>query len=153
MDKKRIEKVLLLVALATFLGGCRLLNVPPILTPGPDVNQSPNVIQSPVIYADTFFTSCAYVDENANGLVDDGDMPIGGMEFTITLSGGAGFGAPTSGLDGCAVVVIPGGLSAEHWPIVAKMANGEGLEYIPLDEDGLVLEYPDTRSNFLFLRP
>jgi hypothetical protein len=33
------------------------------------------------------------------------------------------------------------------------MANGEGLEYIPLDEDGLILEYPDTRSNFLFLRP
>jgi hypothetical protein len=107
MNNKRIEKFLLLAALAVFLGGCRLLNVPPILTPGPDVVQSPNTIQSPVVYADTFFTSCAYVDENANGLVDDGDTPIGGMEFTITLAGGAGFGAQTSGLDGCAVAVIP----------------------------------------------
>lgn len=112
-----------------------------------------SVTPTPTILTDTFFTGCAFLDKNENGIVDDEDTPIGGISFTITLSEGTGFGAITSNDDGCATTIVPMGLPKESWPVVAQMTMPQTPAYIPIGDIKATLEYPDTRVDFLFSHP
>jgi len=136
MNRRKIISAILVVMVALFLSAC-----------------STSATPTPVILADTFFTGCAFLDKNANGLVDSEDTPIGGMSFSVTLSEGTGFGALTSDNDGCASTIIPMGLPREAWPVVAQMKMPQTSTYIPIGEIRVTLEYPDTRADFLFSQP
>ena len=103
----------------------------------------------PEVMADTFFSGCAYLDENANGIIDPDDLLLGGMTYTVTLAGGAGFGAGTSD-GGCASIIVPGGLSETAWPVQARMAIPDGDAYESIGPSQVTLEYPQTRAEFLF---
>jgi hypothetical protein len=105
---------------------------------------------TPVILADTFFTGCAFLDKNDNGLIDDKDIPIGGISFTVTMSDGTGFGEITSDSDGCATTIIPMGLPKESWPVLAQMTLPQTSAYIPIGDIKVTLDYPDTQVDFLF---
>jgi hypothetical protein len=106
-------------------------------------------VPQPQIMSDTFFSGCAHLDANANGAIDPEDPLLGGMTFTVTLAGGAGFGADTSE-DECAFTTVPAALPAEAWPIVARMAAPEGAPYEPIGPSEVTLEYPHTQADFLF---
>jgi hypothetical protein len=99
--------------------------------------------------SDTFFSGCAYLDENANGAIDPEEPLLGGMTFTVTLPGGIGFGGETS--EGyCARITVPGTLPADAWPILARMVASEGVTYEPIGPSEVTLEYSHTRADFLF---
>ena len=111
-----------------------------------------SVPSTTVIYADTFFSGCAYLDANANGEVDSDDPMIGGAAFSVTLQGGGGFGDFTSE-ESCAFVTVPGGLSEEHWPVKASMRLPEGMNYEPMGPVEIVMEQYESRAEFLFAAP
>ena len=106
----------------------------------------------PAPAGDTFFTGCAFLDQNANGLVDSEDTPIERMSFVITLTGGTGFGAATE-TTGCATVTIPARLGSDAWPVVTHMNMPPASTYVPVGDSEITLSYPDTRANFLFALP
>ena len=85
--------------------------------------------------------------------MDSEDTPIDGMRFMITLSGGAGFGDLTSDKEGCALVIIPGALPRESWPIVAQMDVPQTFAYVPVGDVKILLAYAGTRADFLFSQP
>lgn len=106
-----------------------------------------------VIMADWFFHGCAYVDANGNGEIDTDDEPLKGAMLLVSLKGRAGFGAPTAS-NGCATIVVPGGLNKESWPVTLSInppTEDAGLELVKPTEH--VLEYPDSSGDFLFSRP
>jgi hypothetical protein len=107
---------------------------------------------TPGILADTFFHGCAYLDSNSNGTPGPDAQAVGGAQFVVTLREGAGFGAFT-GASGCATVVVPGGLSEESWPVTVSMEPPEEAGYLSVSPAKVVLEYPDTRADFLFAEP
>jgi hypothetical protein len=102
----------------------------------------------PGVMADTFFSGCAYLDENSNEAIDPEDPLLGGMMFTVTLAGGTGFGGDTSGGQ-CAFITVPAALPTEAWPILARMVVPEGAGYEPIGPSEVTLEYRQTRANFL----
>jgi hypothetical protein len=70
-----------------------------------------------------------------------------------SLKGLPGFGAPTFS-DGCATIVVPGGLKEDSWPVTLSInpsAEDDGLELVEPTE--YILEYPDSSGDFLFSRP
>jgi hypothetical protein len=102
-----------------------------------------------VVLADTFFTGCAYLDTNGNKEIDSGDPLLERATFVVTLSGGAGFGALTSE-NRCAFITVPGGLGEEFWPVTARMEPPEGTGYQLTTPAEVVLDYPNSHSDFLF---
>jgi hypothetical protein len=78
---------------------------------------------------------------------------MGGIRFTVTLAGGLGFGDLTSDKDGCALVIIPGAIPRESWPIVAQMEIPQTFTYVPVGDAKITLAYPDARATFLFSQP
>jgi len=104
------------------------------------------------IMADWFFSGCAYVDTNGNGEIDADDEPLKGAVFVVALEGGGGFGAPTFS-NGCATVTVPGGLSERHWPVTLRMNPPQDTDYEQVEPVELVLAYPDSRGDFLFVHP
>jgi hypothetical protein len=138
-----LVRYLLLPSLALMmLTGCDLierLSVPPTPTAA--------------IMADWFFHGCAYVDGNGNGEMDTDDEPLKGAMLLVSLNGLPGFGAPTAS-NGCATIVVPGGLKRDSWPVVLSVSppvEDAGLELVEPTEH--VLEYPDSSGDFLFSRP
>jgi WD40 repeat protein len=104
------------------------------------------------IYADTFFSGCAYLDVNGNGEIDGDDPMISGVAFYVTLPGGGSVRDFTSEND-CALAVVPGGLSDEQWPVTATMALPEGTDYTLIGPAEIVLEQSESRADFLFAAP
>ena len=103
----------------------------------------------PGVMADTFFSGCAYLDENGNGAIDAEEPIVGGVAFTVTLAGGTGFGGATS--EGrCAFITIPADLREDAWPILARMEAPKESPYEPIGPSEIILEYRDTRADFLF---
>jgi hypothetical protein len=99
--------------------------------------------------SDTFFTGCAYLDQDADGLIDAEDPLLGGFTYTFTLAGGAGFGGETT--DGqCGMVTVPSGLSSDAWPVVARMAVPERASYKAIGASEITLQHPRTKAEFLF---
>lgn len=132
-----------LVAIAVLvLGGC-----------GGWPTSKPDPSSAPSVLASTSFTGCAFLDTNANGLVDSEDAPIGEMIFSVNLAEGTGFGSVTSDGSGCAHVLIPMALPEEGWPVVVEMVVPESLGYVPVKEVRKTLAYPETRADFLFSEP
>ena len=103
----------------------------------------------PAPVADTFFTGCAFLDQNANERVDRDDTFFGDMTFVITLSGGAGFVASTADT-GCAIVAIPAPLETGAWPVVAQMEMPQPSAFARVGDLEVTLAYPDTRADFRF---
>jgi hypothetical protein len=145
----KLVSAIRLIAIMALLVACGTLAVPTsvALTPTSPV---PETTPAPMIMADTFFTGCAYLDTNGNGTVDDGDAPIAGADYVVTLSQGAGFGSHTFERDGCATVVVPSALPESAWPVVVEMALPAPLSYVAVGEASFTLTYPDTRADFLF---
>ena len=122
---------------------------PPPATPTLEV-ASPEAI-TPEVYADAFFTGCAYVDANGNGEIDAEDGELEGATLIVFLSIGAEFRARTAGY--CATTVVPGGLGEDAWPVTLRMEPPEDTGYESLSPAEVVLEYPEGRANFLFAAP
>ena len=101
------------------------------------------------VLADTFFSGCAYLDQDGDEGIDPEEPLLGGLTFTVTLAGGAGFGDETS--EGqCAFITVPSALPAEAWPIVARMIVPDDLEFKPIGSSTVTLEFSQTRAEFLF---
>ena len=100
--------------------------------------------------SDTFFTGCAYLDRDGDGLADAGDPLLGGFTVTFTLAGGAGFGGETAGGE-CGTVTVPSGLSSDAWPVVVRMAVPEGAKYKAVASSEIALQHPQARAEFLFV--
>lgn len=115
-----------------------------LLGPRPSASPTP-----PEVMADTFFSGCAYLDENSNGEIDPEEPLLGGMTFTVTLIGGGGFGDETSE-ERCAFITIPGGLPPGMWPVLARLEAPDDSPYDAIGPLEIELEYPDTRAEFLF---
>jgi len=106
----------------------------------------------PQVVGDTFFTGCAYLDENTNGEIDAEDTRLGGFTFVVTLAGGAGFGAETS-KSHCALATVPAALLRESWPVVARMELPEDVPYVPIGPLEVTLVYPESQADFIFGAP
>jgi hypothetical protein len=103
----------------------------------------------PQVMSDTFFSGCAYLDEDANGAIESTEPLLGGMTFTVTLATGGGFGADTP--EGkCAFITVPGSLQPEAWPVLARMVAPDGAAYEGIGPSEITLENPHTRADFLF---
>jgi hypothetical protein len=111
-------------------------------------NTTPSASLEPI--ADTYFSGCAYIDQNDNGTLDSGESLLGGFTFTITLAGGAGFGAETA--EGqCATVIVPSALPEDSWPVTARISIPEGSGYEAVGSTEVALEYPQTKAEFPFI--
>jgi hypothetical protein len=119
----------------------------PTLTPLPDHAATPT--PPPKILADAFFYGHAYVDANGNGKLDPDDPGLQGARFEMALSWGGGSAAST-GKDGTAFIVIPGGLSEKDWPVKARMSPPPDTSYEVIGPAEVVLEYPKSSADFLF---
>jgi hypothetical protein len=102
------------------------------------------------ILADTFFFGCAYLDTNGNGEVDAGDQGIEDGRFVVDVHGNRGVFAAATGENGCATIVIPGGLSAEDWPVTGRMESVSAYKLISPEE--MILEQRGSRrADFLYI--
>lgn len=107
---------------------------------------------TPRVFADTFFSGCAYLDSNDNGEIDPDDLLLEDAMFVVTLNGGAGFGGLTSE-NYCATVTVPGGLDEKFWPVTVRMEPPEGTGYQLVSPAEIVVEYPEDHADFLFTNP
>jgi hypothetical protein len=104
---------------------------------------------TPSILADSFFFGCAYLDSNRNGELDPDDQGLEEAMFVVTLRGVGGLGAPTPE-SGCAMVIIPGGLNEESWPVTTRMEPPPESSYELVSPAEVVLDYPESHADFLF---
>jgi hypothetical protein len=105
---------------------------------------------TPKILADAFFFGHAYLDADGNGKIDPDDPGLGGARFEVGLSWGGGSVAFT-GKDGSASIVIPGGLREKDWPVRARMIPPPDTSYQLVGPAEVVLEYPKSSADFLFV--
>ena len=83
------------------------------------------------------------------GSLTFGEPLIGGLSYSFTLEGGAGFGAESQ--DGeCGFVTVPAALPPEAWPIVVRVEVEEPFAYTPSASTLIALEWPMTRADFPF---
>ena len=110
----------------------------------------PGVTPTVEILADSFFFGCAYLDTNGNGEIDPDDPGLKDVLFTVSMQGGMGLSAYTSGDRGCATIIVPGGLETDAWPVTASMQPPaeSNLELVGPAE--VVLAYPESHADFLF---
>lgn len=109
----------------------------------------PGTTPTAEILADSFFFGCAYLDANGNGEIDPDDPGLEAALFAFSMQGGMGFSAYT--LDnGCATIVIPGGVGQDAWPVTARMQPPpeNNLEWVSPAE--VVLVHPESHADFLF---
>jgi len=105
--------------------------------------------------ADVFIGSCAFIDENHNGEIDDADLPIEGARFVVTLAMGGEMSTETY-TDGCAHLVIPvsGMEDADEkiHPATVRMIPPEGSHLRVIGEEEVILVDQASRHDFLFER-
>jgi hypothetical protein len=106
----------------------------------------------PQIMADTFFFGHAYLDANGNGQIDEDDLGLEDAVFQVSSDSGMG-SRGTTGENGSAWIIFPGGLRRKDWPVTARMTPPEGTAYVPITPAEVVLEYPGTSADFLFAEP
>ncbi len=104
---------------------------------------------TPEILADAFFSGHAYLDANGNGEIDPDDPGLEGAMFSVTPIWGGGNSA-TTGEDGYAWVIIPGGLREDDWPIRVHMRPPPETSYGLVSPAEIVLEPPGRPADFLF---
>ena len=103
----------------------------------------------PAVLADTFFSGCAILDENKNGIKDADESLLEGMTFSVILASGAEFRGQT--YEGqCAFVTIPSALPEGSWPIMARMIVPEGSLYELSGPAEITLEPGQWVADFLF---
>lgn len=101
-----------------------------------------NPSETPAVLSDTVFSAYAFIDSNANGVLDASDLPLPGAQFTA-----AGFGDVTD-TKGFAMILIPG-----DWdkPVTARMAPPKGSNYTIIGPDEQILQNGKTNQiKFLF---
>lgn len=130
--KKCVPSAGLAVGIMLLLTACTGLSTPALtLTPQP--------------FADVTFSGCAYLDENGNGQVDPQDPGLEGLTFTAL-----GWSDRTSE-DGCAFVLIPGGVPDHLWPVVVRMELPEGAPYEPVGPTEITVTQDSRQGHFDFL--
>ena len=134
-----------LVLVALVLCSCNSPEPTPSATP----DDTPTPKPTPKILADAFFFGHAYLDANGNGKIDPDDPGLEGARFEVALSWGGGSAAST-GKDGSASIIIPGGLSEKDWPVRARMKPPPDTSYALVGPAEVVLEYPKSSADFLF---
>lgn len=101
------------------------------------------------VLAESFFFGCAYLDSNRNGTIESDDQGLEGARFVVALSRDREFAALTPE-DGCATVVIPGGLGEDSWPVATRMEAPTETSLELADPAVVVLAYPESHADFLF---
>jgi len=100
---------------------------------------------APSTLIDTVFSAYAFVDANANGRLDEGDLPLEGAAFTVQSFG------DTTNADGYAMILIP-----SQWdePVTARMAPPPGSQYVPIGAQEVDLQNGiRNQAAFLFAPP
>ncbi len=144
---------LMLLSFSACTAGAGPDATPTATAPVPDTATLPPATSTPTtVLADSSFSGCAFLDQNNNHKIDDGDVTIAKASFSIKLSDGTGFGDQTDNT-GCAYILIPGGLKQDAWPIEVRMDLPAGTFYLPEKSNTLLLAYPDTHADFLFYPP
>ena len=113
--------------------------------------QTAEATLTPAILADFFFSACAFLDANGNGVWDDSDTPVEGAQMGLSIDGGQTFvlGDLTNS-DGCASVWAPGG--GIEAPFTIRMDPQVDSGLIPISETNVIYEGgPSPR--FLFQKP
>jgi hypothetical protein len=101
--------------------------------------------------ADFYFSACAFLDANGNGVWDESDTPIEGAQMGLSLDGGQTFAlGDLTTSDGCAQVWAPGGNVKP--PFTIRMNPPEGSGFIPIEESEVVYE-GGSHPQFLFRQP
>ena len=108
----------------------------------------PTVTPTSPVMGDTFFSGCAYLDENSNGAIDPGEPLLGGMTFVVTLAWG-GESGDVSYEGECAFITIPASLPPDAWPVIVRMEVPDDSPYEAIGPLEIELDYPDTRAEFL----
>ena len=106
---------------------------------------------TPVIMADFFFSACAFLDGNGNGVWDESDTPLEGAKMGIRINKEQAYVlGDLTGSDGCAQVWAPGG--GIEVPFTVRMDAPKNSGYIPIGESEIVYKGgPSPR--FLFRNP
>jgi hypothetical protein len=134
-NNKTSKFIIVFIFVILTLTGCGLLD---------NSSASPETI-----LADTFFFGCAYLDTNRDGEVDEGDQGIEDGRFVVDFNGKKGVFAASTGENGCATIVIPGGLSEKYWPVTGRMESLSDYELISPEE--VILEQSGSRrADFLY---
>ncbi len=142
----------LYVFLSTLLLLCSCSRTTQPSTPLPNQTPTPTPGPTTKVLADTFFYGHAYVDANGNGEIDSQDPGLEGAVFEVSLNDEGGSAAST-GKDGSALIVIPGGVSKAGWPVRARMRPPPDTDYKLVGPEEIVLEYPQVSADFLFAAP
>jgi len=99
--------------------------------------------------SDTFFAGCAYLDQDGNSQFGPGEHLLGGLSFSFTLAGGAGFGGDSA--EGqCAFITVPASLPGEAWPVTVRIRVPEGYDFKLVGPAEIELLRPDTKAEFRF---
>ena len=119
--------------------------------PTPTLTPSPMPILTPVILGDFFFSACAFLDANGNGVWDESDTPIKGAQMGLRIHEGEAFVlGDLTRPDGCALVWAPGG--GIEVPFTIRMEPPKDSGLIPIGKSEVVYEGgPSPR--FLFRKP
>jgi hypothetical protein len=135
-NKNAAKCIIVFIFVLLPLTGCGLLD---------NRSESPETI-----LADTFFFGYAYLDTNGNGEVDADDQGIEDGRFVVDFNGMRSVFAASTGEDGGATIVIPGGLPEENWPVTARMESLSDYELISPEE--IILEQRGVhRAEFLYV--
>ncbi len=109
------------------------------------LSPTPEPTPTPQIFADMAFSGCAYLDENGNGELDPEDPGLEGLTFTVL-----GWSDRTAE-DGCALVLIPGGVPDRLWPLVVRMKVPKAAPYEPIGPTEFTLTKDSGQRHFEFL--
>jgi hypothetical protein len=140
----------ILIGLAAFLlvTACRGTETLPAGTPFPTPTSKPSSKSNQEILADAFFFGCAYLDSNENKYIDENDEPIKNAVFLVKLP--AGGLTVRTGSDGCATLVVPGGVKRSAWPVETRMDPPPETDLKMISPTPVTLEYPNSHADFLF---
>jgi hypothetical protein len=106
---------------------------------------------TPMCCRNFFFSACAFLDANGNGVWDESDTPIEGAQMGLRPDGEQAFvlGDLTRS-DGCAQVWAPG--DDIEVPFTIRMDPPEESDLIPIGESEVVYE-GGPHPRFLFREP
>jgi hypothetical protein len=106
---------------------------------------------TPLTMADFFFSACAFLDVNGNGVWDEADTPVEGAQMGLSIDEGQTFVlGDLTGSDGCASVWAPGG--GIEAPFTIRMDPPVDSGIIAIGESEVVYK-GGSSPRFLFQTP
>ncbi len=106
---------------------------------------------TPVVMADSFYSGYAYLDANADAILDETDPPLEGIYCTATDADGIGSGALTDS-SGYAMIWWPSGST---YPITVRCVPMKDSAYTLIGPEEVILQMDGTGgpAKFLFAAP